>query len=125
MYRLEQNAEGSQSFPAEMVDDVQFPEPAPVSSPGEQAKGRLLDNIFIGRLWRTLKYECVYLHVWEAGSVIQPPFHRTPKRLVLVTGQRLAQTWCRLKGAKRLPLVIEGVTFTGAVAANGTENRAA
>ena len=27
-----------------------------------------LDNIFIERLWRTLKYECVYLHVWETGS---------------------------------------------------------
>jgi putative transposase len=28
-------------------------------------KGRFLDNIFMERLWRTLKYECVYLHVWE------------------------------------------------------------
>ena len=27
-----------------------------------------LDNIFIERLWGTLKYECVYLHAWEAGS---------------------------------------------------------
>ncbi|RLQ87382.1 IS3 family transposase [Notoacmeibacter ruber] len=25
-------------------------------------KGRFLDNIFVERLWRTLKYECVYLH---------------------------------------------------------------
>jgi putative transposase len=25
-------------------------------------KGRCLDNIFIERLWRSLKYECVYLH---------------------------------------------------------------
>jgi len=31
-------------------------------------KGRFLDNIFIERLWRTLKYECVYLHAWETGS---------------------------------------------------------
>ena len=31
-------------------------------------KGRYLDNIFIERLWRTLKYECVYLHAWETGS---------------------------------------------------------
>ena len=31
-------------------------------------KGRYLDNIFIERLWRTLKYECVYLHAWESGS---------------------------------------------------------
>lgn len=31
-------------------------------------KGRFLDDIFIERLWRTLKYECVYLHAWEGGS---------------------------------------------------------
>ena len=31
-------------------------------------KGRFLDNIFIERLWRSVKYECVYLHAWETGS---------------------------------------------------------
>jgi putative transposase len=25
-------------------------------------KGRFFDNIFVERLWRSLKYECVYLH---------------------------------------------------------------
>ncbi len=31
-------------------------------------KGRLLDNIFVERLWRSLKNECVYLQAWETGS---------------------------------------------------------
>jgi putative transposase len=31
-------------------------------------KGRCIDNIFIERLWRSLKYECVYLHAWGTGS---------------------------------------------------------
>lgn len=31
-------------------------------------KGRFLDNIFVERPWRSLKYECVYLHAWETGS---------------------------------------------------------
>lgn len=31
-------------------------------------KGRCIDNVFIERLWRSLKYECVNLHVWEIGS---------------------------------------------------------
>ncbi|MFW8596310.1 IS3 family transposase [Cribrihabitans neustonicus] len=31
-------------------------------------KGRFLDNIFVERLWRPLKYECVYLHAWATGS---------------------------------------------------------
>lgn len=32
------------------------------------SKGRALDNIFIERLWRSLKYECVYLHSWSDGK---------------------------------------------------------
>jgi putative transposase len=31
-------------------------------------KGRWMDNIFIERLSRSLKYECVYLHAFETGS---------------------------------------------------------
>ena len=31
-------------------------------------KGRFLDDIFVERLWQSLKYECVYLHAWETGS---------------------------------------------------------
>lgn len=31
-------------------------------------KGWFLDNIFVERLWRSRKYECVYLHAWETRS---------------------------------------------------------
>lgn len=31
-------------------------------------RGRWLDNVFIERLWRSLKYECIYLHAFETGS---------------------------------------------------------
>lgn len=31
------------------------------------AKGRAIDNIFIERLWRSVKYEHIYLHVYEDG----------------------------------------------------------
>ena len=30
-------------------------------------RGRWKDNVFIERLWRSLKYECVYLHAFETG----------------------------------------------------------
>ncbi len=30
--------------------------------------GRFLDNSLIEKLWRTLKYECVYLHARDTGS---------------------------------------------------------
>ena len=31
-------------------------------------RGRWIDNRFIERLWRSLKYECVYLNAFETGS---------------------------------------------------------
>jgi putative transposase len=34
-------------------------------------RGRWLDNVFIERLWRSLKYECVYLHAFETESELQ------------------------------------------------------
>jgi len=30
-------------------------------------RGRWMDNVFIERLWRSLKYECVYLNEFESG----------------------------------------------------------
>lgn len=33
-------------------------------------KGRALDNIFIERLWRSVKYEYVYLHIQPDGKVL-------------------------------------------------------
>ncbi|GBR41442.1 transposase [Gluconobacter kondonii NBRC 3266] len=34
-------------------------------------RGRWLDNVFIERLWRSMKYECVYLHAFETGSELR------------------------------------------------------
>ncbi len=31
-------------------------------------RGGWMDNVFIERLWRSLKYECVYLNAFETGS---------------------------------------------------------
>ncbi len=31
-------------------------------------KGRWIDNRMIERLWRSLKYECIYLNAFETGS---------------------------------------------------------
>jgi len=31
-------------------------------------KGRWMDNVFIERLWRSMKYECVYLNSFENGA---------------------------------------------------------
>ncbi|GBR21922.1 transposase [Komagataeibacter nataicola NRIC 0616] len=33
--------------------------------------GHWLDNVFIERLWQSLKYECIYLYVFETGSELR------------------------------------------------------
>ena len=47
--------------------------PSPTLSRGFTRLGRFLapygvDNVFIERLWRSLKYECVYLSEFTTGS---------------------------------------------------------
>lgn len=39
-------------------------------------RGRWIDNVFIERLWRSLKYECVYLHAFETGSDLRAGLSR-------------------------------------------------
>ena len=34
-------------------------------------RGRWMDDVFIERLWRSLKYECLYLHAFETGSELR------------------------------------------------------
>ncbi len=39
-------------------------------------RGRWMDNVFIERLWRSLKYECIYLHTFETGSKLRAGLSR-------------------------------------------------
>ena len=34
-------------------------------------RGRWMDNVFVERLWRTLKYECIYLHDYVTPRALQ------------------------------------------------------
>ncbi len=34
-------------------------------------RGRWMDNVFIERLWRSMKYECIYLNAFETGSEVR------------------------------------------------------
>ena len=49
--------------------------PGPLQQAGVRVsmdgRGRWMDNVFIERLWRSLKYECVYLHAFETGSELR------------------------------------------------------
>ena len=35
---------------------------------GMEGKGRWIDNVFIERLWRSVKYEEIYLHAYTNGT---------------------------------------------------------
>jgi putative transposase len=35
-----------------------------------------MDDVFIERLWRSLKYECIYLHAFETGSELRAGVRR-------------------------------------------------
>jgi len=57
--------QGSQFTCNEYIELLQQPEMnIKISMDG---KGRAIDNIFIERLWKSVKYECVYLNVFEGG----------------------------------------------------------
>jgi putative transposase len=57
--------QGSQFTSIEYTGLLQSPEMnIKISMDG---KGRAIDNIFIERLWKSVKYECVYLNVFEDG----------------------------------------------------------
>ena len=34
-------------------------------------KGRWVDNVFVGRLWRSVKYEDVYLRAYETSAALR------------------------------------------------------
>lgn len=34
-------------------------------------RGRWIDNVFIERIWRSLKYECIYLNAYETGEEVR------------------------------------------------------
>ena len=34
-------------------------------------RGRALDNVFVERLWRSVKYECLYLHDFDSVAQLR------------------------------------------------------
>ena len=59
------NTDQGSQFTSPRFTDVLTAAGVKVSMDGN---GRWMDNIFIERLWRSLKYECIYLHAFETGS---------------------------------------------------------
>lgn len=62
------NTDQGAQFTAESVTSVLKAHDIAISMDG---KGRALDNVFVERLWRTVKYEHVYLNPAENGTVLK------------------------------------------------------
>lgn len=60
--------QGSQFTSDEFISALQKHPDIRISMDG---KGRWMDNVMIERLWRSLKYECIYLHAFETGSEVR------------------------------------------------------
>ena len=72
-------------------------------------RGRWMDNVSIERLWRSLKYECVYLHAFETGSELRAGLTR----------------WIGYYNARRPHSTLAGRTPDEAYGATGMERLAA
>ncbi|WP_149864519.1 IS3 family transposase [Pacificimonas flava] len=66
-------------------------------------RGRWMDNVFIERLWRSLKYECVYLHAFETGSELRNglarwvTYYNTQRPHSGLAGQTPAEAYGRIE----------------------------
>ena len=58
------NTDQGAQFTADAFTEVLHEHNVKISMDG---KGRWIDNVFIERLWRSLKYECVYLQEFDSG----------------------------------------------------------
>src|SRR3989337_2869025 len=69
------------------------------------SKGRWMDNVMIERLWRSMKYECVYLHAFETGSEAKAgigkwiTFYNEPSPPSSLDDKTPDEAYCRNSGA--------------------------
>jgi len=67
------NTDQGSPFTAEAFTDVLKAHGVAISMDG---KGRWVDNVFIERLWRSVKYEEVYLHAYESPKEVNAALTR-------------------------------------------------
>jgi len=67
------NTDQGAQFTAKAFTDVLKTHQVAISMDG---KGRWMDNVFIERLWRSVKYEDVYLRAYETPAELQAGFSR-------------------------------------------------
>lgn len=96
------NTDQGSQFSSEVFTSLLNEKDVAISMDG---KGRAIDNIFIERLWRTVKYEHVYLHVAEDGLKLHEGlneyflFYNTQRTHQSLNYQTPAQCYQKCKAA--------------------------
>jgi putative transposase len=67
------NTDQGAQFTAQAFTDVLKRHDVTISMDG---KGRWLDNVFVERLWRSVKYEDIYLRAYETPAALRQGLHR-------------------------------------------------
>ena len=67
------NTDQGSQFTAEAFTDVLKAHDIAISMDG---KGRWVDNVFVERLWRSVKYEEIYLHAYETSREVNAALAR-------------------------------------------------
>ena len=67
------NTDQGSQFTAEAFTEVLKAHQVAISMDG---KGRWVDNVFVERLWRSVKYEEVYLHAYESPREVDQALSR-------------------------------------------------
>jgi putative transposase len=60
------NSDQGSQFTSEEYTNLLLKRTTPIQI-SMDGKGRAIDNIFIERFWKSIKYECIYLHIFEDG----------------------------------------------------------
>ncbi len=67
------NTDQGSQFTAEVFTDTLHANAISISMDG---KGRWVDNVFVERLWRSVKYEEIYLHAYETPQEVNAALNR-------------------------------------------------
>ena len=62
------NTDQGAQFTSKGFTDVLIEHKIDISMDG---KGRWVDNVFVERLWRSVKYECIYLQEWASVTILR------------------------------------------------------
>ena len=101
------NTDQGSQFTCEAFTDVLKDHAIAISMDG---KGRWVDNVFVERLWRSVKYEDVYLRAYETPTELRAMGSRSVFEQATACATGIAQKTVPLSGLRRLLIPLPPLT---------------